>query len=216
MVRTLTLIALGLALAGCVVTNASQSADQRNDAAAAGSASALASLMIGTFQTAPDDPVNTIRDRRVRIASPDFEGVWLYYQLNTGDDWTVYRQRVIELSEDDDAVIQKTYGLKDPEGFIDVWERPEQLASLSRDDIEPYFEEGCEQVWSRDEQDQWRGYVDPENCKIFSERRQSNISIEAEARLDQSTYRQTERGFDADGNQLFGTKPGEFIVLYRK
>lgn len=196
--------------------NTPLAADQHNAAHSANPASALATLMVGTFQTAPDDSENTIRDRRLRITSPEFDGVWLYYQLNTGEEWGVYRQRVVALTDDGDNVVQKTYGLKDPESAVDIWDRPAQLASLSRDDIEPYFDEGCEQVWARDETEQWRGYVDPETCKIFSERRQANISIEAEARINQTTYRQTERGYDAEGNQLFGTAPGEFIVLYRQ
>ncbi len=180
-------------------------------------ADALAELMTDTFQTAPDDPDNTIRDHRVRISSASFDGVWLYYQLNTGDDWKVYRQRVVELIDDGDgSVIQKTYGLKDPERFVDAWDKPGLLTSMTASDIEPYFDGGCEQRWRRSAEDEWRGYVDPATCKIFSERRQAHISIEAEARLSQETYRQTERGFDENGEKLFGTEPGEFIVLYRQ
>ena len=177
----------------------------------------LAALMSGAFQTADDDPDNTIRDRRVRLTNAAFRGVWFYYQLNTGDEWNVYRQRVIELvTADNGDVIQKTYGLKEPEKFVDLWDNETLLANISAEDFEPYFDDGCEQRWSPNENGGWQGYVDPESCKIFSERRQANIMIEAEARLDSETYRQTERGFDAEGNQLFGTEPGEFIVLYRQ
>ncbi|MEO1137279.1 MAG: chromophore lyase CpcT/CpeT, partial [Pseudomonadota bacterium] len=178
-------------------------------------AEALGAMMTDIFETAPDDPDNDIRDRRVRIESPDFSGVWLYYQLNTGPEKQVYRQRVIELINQDGVVVQKTYGLKDPDMFVDAWDKPTLLSSMSLSDIEPFFDEGCEQVWRR-AQDAWRGAVNRETCRIFSARRQAHIFIEAEARLDETTYKQTERGYDEDGEKLFGGEPGEFIVLYRK
>jgi len=206
-----------IALSGCAAGTSATDSKPVDAVRSVASADALAEMMMGTFKTAPDDPDNTIRDRRVRITSPDFDGVWLYYQLNTGDEWAVYRQRVVELSEGPDGgVIQKTFRLKDPTLYVDAWSDPDLLVEMGADNIEPFFESGCEQVWMQESADAWRGYVDPETCKIFSERRQANISIEAEARLDGETYRQTERGFDEDGNKLFGTKPGEFIVLYRQ
>lgn len=178
---------------------------------------AFAKLMTGEFETAPDDPDNSIRDRRMRLNSPDLNGIWLYYQLNTGEEKKVYRQRVISLTvgRDHETIIQKTYGLIEPETYVDLWENPKLSMSISPQDIEEYFESGCEQRW-KPSGDGWKGYVDPSTCKIFSERRQADISIQAEAQLSQDTYRQTERGFDADGAQLFGTEPGEFITLYRQ
>lgn len=204
------------AFSGCA-----SSIDNNAKAAHAGADAApidqLSTLMTGYFQTADDDPKNTIRDRRIRLNAADFDGVWFYYQLNTGAEWKVYRQRVVQLtSGDNGGVIQTTYGLKDPARFVDLWDKPDVLASVTSDDIEPYFEEGCEQNWQVSTDGAWRGYVNPTSCKIFSERRQAPISIEAEAILDQDTYRQTERGFDENGNKLFGTPVGEFIVLYRQ
>ena len=200
--------AFTLLFASCTTTNTQPEANN---------AEKLAALMSGTFQTADDDPDNTIRDRRIRLTNGNFDGVWFYYQLNTGDEWNVYRQRVIELlATETGDVIQKTYGLKEPEKFVDLWDNETLLSTMSAEDFAPYFDDGCEQRWRNSETSGWQGYVDPESCKIFSERRQAHIMIEAEARLDSETYRQTERGFDAEGNQLFGTEPGEFIVLYRQ
>lgn len=179
------------------------------------SAQALAAMMADVFETAPDDPDNDIRDRRVQLDTPDLPGVWLYYQLNTGPQKTVYRQRVIELIEDGDTVIQKTYGLNEPEAYADLWDKPALLNTISTADFEPYFDEGCEQIWRR-EGGEWRGAVNRETCRIFSERRQAFIYIEAEAELNETAYRQTERGYSENGEKLFGGEPGEFIVLYRQ
>lgn len=200
-------------IAGALFVSACATAP--HDESTQSSADALADLMADIFETSPDDPDNDIRDQRVRIETPNFPGVWLYYQLNTGPEKSVYRQRVIELTDIGGAVIQKTYGLKDPEKFVDAWDNPALIASMAPTDIEPYFEEGCEQVWRR-EAGEWRGAVDRETCRIFSERRQSYIFIEAEARLDETAYKQTERGYDESGEKLFGGEPGEFIVLYRQ
>ena len=178
----------------------------------------FASLMEGAYATAPDDPENNFTDRRVRITSPSLEGVWLYYQLNTGAERKLYRQRVISLTlaSDGESIIQKTYGLQDADNYINAWEKPNLLRAMTRNDISLYFDEGCEQVWREVAAQSWQGYVDPENCKIFSERRQAEISIEAEARLTSTNYYQTERGFDADGNKIFGSEPGGFIKLFRQ
>lgn len=210
MKKLVTAVLATMLLASCV-------SQPEPEAAEASNVERLAALMIDTFETAPDDPDNDIRDQRVLINSPSLEGTWIYYQLNTGPERKVYRQRIIELiARDDGAVIQKTYGLKSPEEYVAAWDNAEKLNALSQDDFEPYFDDGCEQIWRLDDTSGWIGYVDPATCKIFSERRQANISIEAEARLNEEAYRQTERGFDEDGNKLFGTKPGEFIVLYRQ
>ncbi|MEM9169133.1 MAG: chromophore lyase CpcT/CpeT [Pseudomonadota bacterium] len=177
----------------------------------------FADLMTDTFATAPDDPDNNFVDRRVRVASAALPGVWLYYQLNTGPERKLYRQRVIELARaDDGAIVQTTYELKAPETYVDGWDRPAALNALTPDDLEPFANQGCAQVWRLTTEGAWRGRVDPATCRIFSQRRGEEIAIEAEAILDDETYRQTERGFDASGAKLFGSEPGDFIVLYRQ
>jgi len=178
---------------------------------------ALAALMEGTFQTAPEDTENIIRDRRVKLASASLEGVWFYYQLNTGKEWSVYRQRIVQLTAgENNTVRQITYGVKNPGNFVDAWKKPTLLNTLSKDDIEPYFDGGCVQIWTQTPDNVWNGRVDANTCKIFSERRQANIGIEAESRLDGSSYYQTERGYDEQGEQIFGSEVGEFIQLYRQ
>lgn len=208
-----------ITLAGCTTYNPAPAPDAATvKTLTDADLDAFVALMTDVFETAPDDPDNDIRDQRVLIDAPALDGVWIYYQLNTGEDRKVYRQRVIHLriSENDEALIQSTYGLNEPASYVDAWANPTLLSALTKEKMKPYFEEGCEQVWRPDGAKSWRGYVDPTTCRIFSERRQQYIFIEAEARLDESAYRQTERGIDGEGNILFGTAPGEFIVLYRQ
>ena len=216
-VRALLTLSAALALVACAAPKGITPVETSAGALEEAQAESLAALMTDIFETAPDDPDNDISDQRVRINAPALDGVWLYYQLNTGAERNLYRQRVISLSAADDGrtVLQRTYVLKEPERYVDAWSEPTLLTAMTPEQIEPFFEAGCEQVWRPDDGG-WRGYVDPTTCRIFSERRQSYISIEAEARLDETAYRQTERGYDRDSNMLFGTAPGAFIVLYRQ
>lgn len=177
----------------------------------------LAALLFGRFEARAETPDDQMVDRRVRVPSDALSGVWYYYQVNHRADWSVYRQRVnrLTLSDDGTTILQHTYTLKSPEDYVDIWDDPARLAALSEADFEPFLNDGCEQVWKRQEQGGWFGYVDPKTCRIFSTRRNKHIHIEAEAIVTDAYLKQTERGFNPDGSQLWGSKPGEFITLYR-
>lgn len=176
----------------------------------------FASLLESTFETVPENTLNIIQDRRMRVYADALDGIWFYTQINTGADRKLYRQRLssLTLSDDGHAVIQKTYGLKAPELYVNAWENPERLAALTPDDFESYFSKGCEQVWTAEQKGEWTGYVNPQTCIIASKRRNKDIRIESEAYLSEEIYRTNERGYDMDMTFLWGTKPGEYIDLY--
>lgn len=123
----------------------------------------FAVLLERTFETAPDNTKSHIRDKRVRVSSEALSGYWFYTQLNTGKDRKLYRQRIshIMLSEDGTHIIQKTYGLNEPEKYVDGWKTAALLTSLTRADFESYFSAGCEQIWTPVKEGTWAGYVDP-------------------------------------------------------
>ncbi len=178
---------------------------------------AFGALYEQTFETPASNTETIIRDRRVRlmpgVGAPQSQ--WYYMQMNTGLETKLYRQRVVEfgLSDDKSAIIQITHRIKTSEAYEDVWDKPDVLAAFGADAIEPYFPNGCEQRWSRSGA-VWTGYVDPKTCKIFSQRRGAHIRIESESRLSGDLYQTTERGFDEDGEFLWGSKPGEFIDMF--
>jgi len=176
----------------------------------------FAALAEMTFETSVDNTDNIISDRRVRVTSEALEGVWFYTQLNTGPDRKLYRQRLsnIKLSDDGSAVIQKTYGLNNPEKYTEAWNHPALLNTLTPADFKPYFNVGCEQVWRPGKDGAWSGYVNPATCIITSKRRNKDIRIESESYLSKDIYRTNERGYDMDMTWLWGTKPGEMISLY--
>ena len=174
-------------------------------------------IMQGKFETLPDNTDAQILDRRVLIDSPFLDGYWFYSQLNTGPDKKVYRQRVsnIAISADNMSIIQKSYTLNTPEKYTEFWGQNGMFNTLSQKDLERFANEGCVQKWTRVSHDSWTGYVDPKTCIIRSKRRNVDIRIEAEAKIDRDTYLTNERGFDVDMEQIWGSKPGEFITLKR-
>ena len=178
---------------------------------------AFATLAEGIFETPKDSEDSIIRDRRVRVKSPHLEGVWMYSQLNTGRDYKIYRQRVFRFTpaQNGQVIVQNSFGLKMPELYMDAWKTPDLLSSLSPEDIEPYFSDGCEQNWTAQPGGAWRGYVDPKTCVIMSTRRNKEIRIESEGYLSKDVYQTTERGFEMDMSFLWGSKPGEMITLNR-
>lgn len=200
----ITFVAVGVALTAC------QPSETLTEL------SSFANLLEGEFATSPNNKDTIIRDRRVRVNSQALEGVWFYTQLNTGEEGNLYRQRLSKITWDNQAgtIIQTAYGLKNPEKFIDAWESPQLLNTMTADDIEPYFQKGCEQVWTKKSSDLWQGYVDPKTCIIASKRGGVEIRIESEGVLSKSQYQTTERGYDMDMNFLWGSKPGEMITLY--
>jgi len=206
-------LAVALFAGAWLVLAASAYGDGSNDA------ERLSGLMIGSYQTSPDDPDNDFVDTRVSMV-PLGPGYWVYYQLNTGADRVVYRQRVLQFTDKPDGgVLQTTWSLKEPERIVVQPSASSMSQDLSMEDLVPALEDGCDQHWRYDEEVEggpWVGLVDPDTCKIFSESRQDKIAIKAEARLSAETLYQTEKGFDATGAQLFGGPDGEFIILYRQ
>jgi len=175
----------------------------------------LARVMEGVFQT-PKDSENNFVDTRLTMAAMG-EGEWLYQQINTGEERKVYRQRVLQLIDGPDGgVVQQTWKLKDDAGKHDLLIDREMLVGLTVEDIEAALPAGCDQLWRVQQDGSWYGHVDPAVCQIFSERRQATIGIESEVELSAEQMLTTERGYDSDGKQLFGTDPGEFIVLERQ
>ena len=173
----------------------------------------LAASMEGIFETAIGTE-DAMRDRRVRI-DPLGPGEWLYYQVNHRSDLSVYRQRILQLESLPDGRVQQTaWTFNDAAAHVDLWDAPEVLASLTMGNLSTGLEQGCAQVWIREE-DGWSGIVDPDTCLIDSQRRGTQIRIGAESRLSVQSLALAERGFDLDGDQLWGTDPGDFYRLDR-
>ncbi len=201
MKRDISIGLLALALGACVTSPSLSPAEM------------LAADMADTFETAigSDD---AMRDRRIEIA-PLGSGEWLYYQVNHKSDLSVYRQRILQLEALPDGRVRQTaWTFNDASAYVDLWDKPDVQAALSRDDLSAGLEDGCAQIWTRDGAI-WAGKVDPDTCIITSTRRGAQIRIGADSLLDEASLSLAERGFDLAGEQLWGTDPGDYYRLTR-
>jgi hypothetical protein len=180
---------------------------------------ALTALLEGRYRTVhdahrPDAPQLT--DQRQRVEVPALGGHVFYWQLNSGPEQAIYRQRLLQFVAEPDTgyIRQRTWSFVSPERFADRFHDAGLFAAITAADLASDLPEGCDPRW-RPAGDRWYGYVDPSRCVIFSERHQEQRHIEAEVELSQEGLRQAERGFAADGGQLFGTPPGELLSLER-
>lgn len=158
----------------------------------------------------------TVRATMIEAGIRGIEGPLIYWQIDLGDRDDPYRQRLLRFDASaDGAIVQQALTPIDPEKVRDLHQFPDRVASLSREDFKETLAVDCEQRWEPTTSDDWRAYVDPGRCRFFSERRQAMRAIESEARLTPDGLWLAERGFDTDGNQVWGTPPGEFTRLKR-
>ena len=184
--------------------------------------SRLAEAMAGRFDTqcqcanGSASPGERFVDWRQRIDAPALGDYVFYQQLNRGDKLTLYRQRILVLRQrpDSDRVEQVTYALREAERYVDGGASDAVFDDLGTDRLEPVFDDGCEQVWTATGSG-FIGYVNPETCRIVSKRTGKPRRIEARTTIGLDGLSLVERGYDDDGNQLFGTPPGESLSLWR-
>ncbi|MDJ0750013.1 MAG: chromophore lyase CpcT/CpeT [Woeseiaceae bacterium] len=180
----------------------------------------LARMMDGRFATHAEtlsqavQPDDQFVDWRQRILAPSLGDHVFYQQLNQGTDLELYRQRVfvLRLNPDTDSIEQHTFRLRHPQRYVDARAGDAAFEGFSADDVEPYFKEGCIQIWTRTD-DGFRGYLDPDTCRIVSSRTGKPRLIEAENLLTPDSLSIAERGYDESHQQLFGTPPNELLRL---
>jgi CpeT/CpcT family (DUF1001) len=176
-------------------------------------------LSEGRFETRAGD-TNSFAMHNVRFAAPGLNGQAFYSQLNTGPERRVYRQRIsLSSLQADGSIRMQFYALNDSSRFVDAWNNPALLSTLTMADLNPGFEavpgSDCDMVWRATGDNAWRGVISPSTCRVQSARRGTAIGLEAETNLSPQGYAQTERGYGADGAQLFGIAPGELIQIPR-
>jgi len=184
----------------------------------AGDIEDLADLLAGTFDSEliePDQPdEQRLVDRRIRLDLPNLGAHVFYQQINHREGLTVYRQRLLVLTDASGRLEQRAYALREPEWYVDA--NASSFERMTTEDLEEILPHGCEQVWTRTD-DGFRGYVDPDQCQVISSRTGKARRIEAESHLSRDRLLLAERGYDADSReQLFGSAPNEFRILGRR
>jgi len=218
-----------------LLCNGSMAAESRLDQ--------LVDLMVGEYRSvsgsvsglAPGSATmdgQPMQDRRLRVNAPQLGEHVIYLQVNTGPELEkIYRQRIFVFREvPGSAEIQQiSYSFKHPEPFADAAGKPnhaaEQFLALDENDFEATLPDHCVQTWHQPDgqgdkkgahsSPAWVELVSPDRCRIWSERSQAWRRIGSETRLFPDRIEVAERGFDDAGEQVFGTPPGEFLVLPR-
>jgi len=141
----------------------------------------------------------------------------VYWQLNLGAEETLYRQRVLVFSRDDNnRITQSSLSLVNPAAFADGHRRPELFAALRPEDTLEELPAGCLHVWNRTESGGgWRGVMAPESCRFWSERKQAWTLIGSEIVASNDALLYVERGFSDDNEKLFGPPEGQYYRLPR-
>lgn len=204
------------ARAWCVLVASLLAGDAALSAAPASDAglAELASLMTGSFaseaQARRDPDFRDVRLHMVPIWEGRDDGPWLYVEqaLATKAD-APYRQRVYRLARRDDGGFEsRVYTLPEPLRFAGAWAKPGALAGLAPADLK--LRDGCTIVLRRQSDGTFTGGTQGKGCA-------SDLSGAAyatsEVRIDGGGLVTWDRGFDAEGKQVWGATKGGYEFL---
>jgi CpeT protein len=172
----------------------------------------LASWMSGSFssqqQARADSNFMDIRLRMVPIWSDLTDGYWLYVEEAVANhEIEPYRQRIYHLAQKDDTTfISDVYAFDDPMRFTGAWRDMTLLADLTPDSLQ--LLDGCSIIIIRDSTGAFYGGTVGQGCA--SEMTNAAYAT-SEVRVSADSLVSWDRGFDADGNQIWGAKTGGYI-----
>jgi hypothetical protein len=171
----------------------------------------LASWLTGSFssvaQAENDSDYYHIRLEMAPIWPQRDDGYWLYVeQAAYGRLDTPYRQRVYRVSEPDPGVFSsEVFTLDSPPRFAGAWRHPSDFDALTPDSLT--VRDGCA-VWLRWDGSAFTGATRGSGCE--SELRGAAYAT-SEVTVTDAEIRSWDRGFDADGNQVWGAEKGPYV-----
>lgn len=185
------------------------------DTSIADPAAEVAAWMAGHYdsrdQAAADSTYYPIALSMVPIWSERRDGHWLYVEQAMAETpENPYRQRVYRVSAGAAGeVLSAVFTIEQPARFVQGW-RNGALASLTEAMLQP--REGCT-VALRRVQDGWRGATRGTACA--SDLRGAAYAT-AEVMLDATQMRSWDRGYAADGRQVWGANAGPYVFVKRE
>ncbi len=200
---------LVVALAGCRTAGRGGSAQQR-----ASDTATLLHWMTGSFSSAAQaaaDPEHyyEIHLHMVPIWTARDDGPWLYVEqaAATKPDHP-YRQRVYRLVPHQDGTVESAvYTLPDdPLRFAGAWRDPARLDELTPADLTPRT--GCSIFLRRVAEDRCAGQTRGQRCKSTL---RGAAYATAQAEITPTTLRSWDRGYAADGTQVWGATEGPYV-----
>lgn len=172
---------------------------------------ALIGLMQGSFsseeQAANDSDYYDIRLHMKKIWGDRTDGYWLYVeQAVAQSEDKPYRQRIYRVDQlKDGSFISEVYTMNDPLRFAGAWKDEGILAGLTPDSLT--MREGCTVYLSMADNGSYTGGTRGEGCA--SDLRGADYAT-SEVIIDETGLRTWDRGFDKEGNQVWGAVKGGY------
>jgi hypothetical protein len=171
----------------------------------------LRNYMTGTFnseeQSIQDTNYFNIHLNMVPIWENNADTVWLYVEQAAS--WSLekpYRQRVYRLTYNNDGSIESAvFTFDKPLRFTGVWKEDKPLSELSPDSL--MEREGCSLILKK-MGNAFVGSTVDQNCS--SELRGASY-VTSEVRIEENVLTSWDRGFDSEGNQVWGAVQGPYI-----
>lgn len=171
----------------------------------------LIEWMTGEFdsseQAKKDDAFKNISLKMTRVWPDRPNGVWLYIEQAVADTPDKpYRQRMYFISElNEDEYSSDIYSLPNEEKFVGAWRETSKLDELSPFDLTN--KTGCTVILFYDGF-QFGGRTSKGNCK--SELNGASYTT-SEVTILETQISTWDRGFDADGKQVWGSESGPYV-----
>jgi len=172
----------------------------------------LVDYMVGSFsseeQAEKDSNYFNIELEMVQLWKDRADGPWLYIEQAVAESKDKpYRQRVYQLKKRNDGKIESlVYTIPDPLRFAGDYKNEFPLLRLTPDSL--ILKEGCEVILYQADNGYFEGSTVDKNCG--SDLRGASYAT-SEVMIDKDKMISWDRGFDENGNQVWGATDGGYI-----
>jgi len=172
----------------------------------------LVTMMEGSFsseeQSKSDSDYYDIRLHMKRIWPEISSAYYLYVeQAVASAQEKPYRQRVYRITNTYEGRFESAvYTLKDPLRFAGEWKKENPLSDLTPDSLTS--REGCSVILTLMNEDTYEGSTEGNNCE--SDLRGAKYAT-SEVKISKDGIISWDRGYDAEGKQVWGAEKGGYI-----
>jgi len=135
------------------------------------------------------------------------DGHWLYVEQAAGNSADKpYRQRVYRLyRESDNTLVSAIYTFQNPLRFAGAYKSANPLSSLTPDSLD--LKSGCEVFLQK----QGDGFIGTTRIKTCPSELRGAAYATSEVTINATEMRSWDRGFNAQGEQVWGSTKGPYI-----